>query len=350
MSRQRIVLADYDANYLIPLEEKLTEELFGQVDLEIITDKNYFEAFFSTPKTVDTLIVSEALYSSELLRHNISNIFILSEDSGEETASSDNLTKIFKYSSTKEIFNQIVYKNKDILNSQIAHKETRVIVVSSAIGGCGKTTVAMALSLSLARNHKRVLFISLDAMQGFSYYLNNKSAMPGNFGTDASVSDDKLYDSILPYIRKESFCYLPPFSHNIYMVGLNYSFYERMVKAACESKEYDYIVVDTNLEFDDARASLIQMADKVILIVLQDLYSTAKTEYMIQNIECQNTDKFIFVCNRFRRDINNDYLNSTIGQQFLVSEYIDELPYFSNNSIDDFADLNGIKNMGYILS
>lgn len=350
MNRPLIVLADYDANYLIPLEEKLTEELFGQADLEVITDQTYFSNYFSSPRTIDTLIVAEPLYSADLMRHNIANVFILSEDSEADIGSSDHVTKIFKYSSTKEIYNQIVYKNKNILNSQVTHKDTQVIVVSSAVGGSGKTTVAMALSLSLARNHKRVLFISMDTMQSFSYYLNNRSATPSGINKAAAAPDDRLFSSIMPYIRSEAFYYLPPFSHNIITVGLDYRFYSRMVKAARSSKEYDYIVVDTSLEFDDARAELIQLADKVIMIVLQDSFSTAKTEFMVQNIDCRNTEKFVFVCNKFRRDLNNDYINSAIGQQFIISEYFDEIPSYNNAAIENYADLNGIKNLGYMLS
>ena len=349
MNKPLIVLVDTDATYLIPLEEKLTEELFGQADLEIITDQGYFAEYFSTPRTIDTLIVAESLYSAELMRHNIATTFVLSEDSSSDVGT-DNVTRIFKYSSTKEIYNQIIYKNKDIKKSQVSHKETQVIVVSSPIGGSGKTTVAMALSLSLARNHKRVLFVSLDTMQSFSYYLGNKSPVASGMTKAATAPEAKLFETIMPYIRSEAFYYLPPFAHNIITVGLDYSFYSKFVNAAKKSKEYDYIVVDTSLEFDDTRADLIKNADKVIMIILQDLVSTSKTEFMIQNIDCRNTDKFVFVCNKFRRDINNDYINSPVGQQFILSEYIDELPVFLGGSIENYADLNGIKNMGYILS
>ena len=51
-------------------------------------------------------------------------------------------------------------------------------------------------------------------------------------------------------------------------------------------------------------------------------------------------------CNKFRRDINNDYINSSAGQQFILSEYIDELPNFSGGALEKYADLNGISNMG----
>ena len=139
MNKPIVVLADLDANYLIPLEDKLTEELYDQIELEIITDKQYFDTFFSTPRKIDTLIISSSLFSQDLLRHNVTDFFVLTEDPGD-TQSTDNVTQIFKYSSTKEIFNQVLYKNKEMLNVQFTHKETQVIVVTSGIGGsCEKS-------------------------------------------------------------------------------------------------------------------------------------------------------------------------------------------------------------------
>jgi len=158
MKKPFVVLADLDANYLIPLEDKLTEELYDQIELEIITDKQYFDIFFSTPRKIDTLIICSGLFSQDLFRHNITDFFVLTEDPSD-TQSTDNVTRIFKYSSTKEIFNQVLYKNKEMLNVQFSHKETQVIVVTSGIGGSGKTTLSLALSESLARNHKRVLYL-----------------------------------------------------------------------------------------------------------------------------------------------------------------------------------------------
>lgn len=349
MKKPFVVLADLDANYLIPLEDKLTEELYDQIDLEVITSKEYFVDFFSSPRKIDTLIISDSLFSQDLIRHNITDVFVLSEEVSS-TKTHDNITQIYKYSSTKEIFNQVLYKNKEILNVQFSHKETEVIVVTSAIGGSGKTTMAMALSQRLSKNHKRVLFISTDVMQGFSYYLNNKTALSNSICTVFNNSDDALYNSIKPYFRHENNTYLPPFGRSVLSIGLTNAIYNRIVKVAKDSKDYDYIVVDTDMQFDEINAELIQIADKVIINILQDSFSTMKTEYLLQNINCKDAEKFIFVCNKFRRDMINDYIASPIGQQFIITEYIEELPFHQLDSIDNFSGLNGIRNLAYIFS
>ena len=79
MSKPRIIIADTDISYIIPLQQKFIEEYFEKIDLEIISDPSYYELFFSSPQKADVLIVSEELYSTKLQRHNIGNIFLMTE-------------------------------------------------------------------------------------------------------------------------------------------------------------------------------------------------------------------------------------------------------------------------------
>lgn len=349
MNKPFVVLADLDANYLVPLEDKLTEELYDQIELEIITEREYFEIFFSTPRKIDTLIVSDFLYSQNLQRHNITDIFVLSEEHGEKQTMG-NVSHIFKYSSTKEIFNQVLHNNKEILNVQFSHKETEIIVVTSAIGGSGKTSISYALSQCIANNHKRVLYISTDAIQSFAFYLQNKGTLPNDIFGVFNNSKEKLYESVKPYLRHEGVVYLPPFGRSVSSIGLDYKIYNRFIEAAKSTKEYDYIVVDVNMKFDECEAELIKVANKVIVLVLQDSYSVLKTEFLVKNIDCRDSDKFIFICNKFRRDIDNLYVTSYIGQQFILTEYIDELPAYKCCKTDAFVDLEGVRKLAYLFS
>ena len=76
MANPRIIIADEDFDYIIPLQNKISEEYFNEVELEIITEKAYFNEFFCCSQTADVLIISENLYSHALLRHDISYIFV----------------------------------------------------------------------------------------------------------------------------------------------------------------------------------------------------------------------------------------------------------------------------------
>ena len=187
-------------------------------------------------------------------------------------------------------------------------------------------------------------------MQGFSYYLQNKATLPNDIVRVFGYNDDKLYSGVMPYLRREGFTYLPPFSRSILSLGLDSKIYNRLIGAAKVTKDYDYIVVDTDLNLDETKAELVQSADKVIINVLQDAYSTYKTEYLVRNMDCRNNEKFLFVCNKFRRDVNNEYITSNVGQQFILTEYIEEVPLHKNHSLDSFAELSGVRNLAYIFS
>ena len=46
MAKPRIIIADTDVNYIIPLQLKFVEDFFEMVDVEIITTEEYFETLF----------------------------------------------------------------------------------------------------------------------------------------------------------------------------------------------------------------------------------------------------------------------------------------------------------------
>ena len=162
MARPRIIIADTDVNYILSLQLKFIEEFFEKIDLEIITDRNYFENMFESPQRAEVLIVSEDLYDLSIQKHNIGNVFLMTEKNEEEQTADLNVTRIFKYTSIKEIFNEILGKSADKLKVDISSRqETQIVVVTSATGGVGKTTVAMGICASLSKNFKKVLYINV---------------------------------------------------------------------------------------------------------------------------------------------------------------------------------------------
>ena len=59
MSKPLIVLVDTDESYLATLENKFLVELGDKAELEIISDLQYYEMFFSTPVTAEIVVVDE---------------------------------------------------------------------------------------------------------------------------------------------------------------------------------------------------------------------------------------------------------------------------------------------------
>lgn len=350
MSRPRIVIADSDINYIIPIQLKFIEDFYEKIDLEIITENSYFEEFFSIPQKVDIFVVSEELYDPSVKRNNISHIFLMSESSEEENTADLTITRIYKYTSIKEIFNEISGKSRDVLKvSDDVKKEPEIILVTSGSGGVGKTTVALGMSACLAKNYKNVLYINASRMHTFQRFLDNGSPITSDVYSSFIKCDNSLYNDIKHIIRKESFFYLPPFSTALLSLGLSYSLFYKLAVEAKKSCDYDYIVVDADSTFDETNAELINIASKVIIVTNQSENSVFSTSILISNISGIKSEKYCFVCNDFKKDEDNALISTNNLVDFTVSEYIEHIDDYGKLSYKDFEKIVGIQKTAFLI-
>lgn len=351
MAKPRIIVADTDISYIVPLQMKFVEEFFEKIDLEIITDKSFFDEMFATPQRADILIVSEELYDQSMQRHNIGNIFLMTEQSEEEQTADLNVNLIFKYTSIKGIFNEITGKSADVLNADVgAKKETQIIMVYSACGGVGKTTVAMGISACLAKNYKRVLYINADHLQAFQHLLDNDTPIAGaDVYAKLSRASDDVYNEIKHVIRKEQFAYLPPFKASLMSLGLKYSLYKKIVLSAKKSTDYDFIVVDADVTFDEDKAALFNVADRVVVVTKQNSASVLATNILVSNINGANTEKYTFICNDFDKGKDNALISPNVSAKFSVGEYIEHFRNYDNMKPDDISKENSIQKVAFLI-
>lgn len=351
MAKPRIIIADKDVNYIIPLQLKFVEDFFEKIDLELISDTEYFNTLFSTPQRADILIISDELYSQSMQRHNISHVFVMNEQYEEEQTADLNVNHIFKYTSIKEIFNEITGKSAEVLNvGASAKKETEIILVCSACGGVGKTTLAMGISACLTKNYKRVLYINAARLQVFQQMLGNHSAITAtDVYAKLAIATGNAYEDIKHVIRKELFSYIPPFKAALMSLGLNYSVFEKIISSAKKSGDFDFIVVDADVTFDEDKAVLINIADKVVVVTKQNLASVLATNILVANINGASTEKYTFICNDFDKEKDNALIAPNVSAKFSVSEYIEHFRHYDNMKPDDFSKESSIQKVAFLI-
>lgn len=350
MPRPRIVIADEDINYIGPLQLKFVEDFFDKVDLEIISDKDFFIEFFSSPQRADILIISDDMYDSSVQRHNISHIFVMNEQYEEEQTADLNVNHIFKYTSIKEIFNEIIGKSANVLKIKKEKQETQIVLFYSAGGGAGKTTVAMGVAASLTKNYKKVLYINASRLQVFQHMLDNHSAITAaDVYEKLASASDSVYSNIKYVVRKELFSYLPPFKAALMSLGLNYSIFEKIIVSAKKSGEYDFIVVDADVTFDEDKASLLSVANKVVILTNQSLASVLATNILVSNINGSNADKYIFICNDFDKEEDNALISPNVSLKFTVSDYIEHFRHYATMKPDDFSKESSIQRTAFLI-
>ncbi len=352
MARPRVIVADTDMNYILPLQLKFAKDFFDKIDLEIITEAEYFQRLFLEAQKADLLLVSDRLYDETLQRHDITNIFVMTEQyEAEESTGGRNVTRIFKYTSIKEIFNVIVSKSMEILTgTAISKKASQIVLVCSACGGTGKTTVALGVSACLTLNYKKVLYLNADRMQTFQYGLENDAPiMENDVYTKLSEPSENVYNEIKHVVRKELFSYLPPFKAALMSLGLSYSVFGIIAKSAKHTGEYDYVVIDADTVFDEEKAELIQMADRVIVVTTQRKSSVYATNVLVSNVNGMNDEKYIFICNDFKKEEYNALVSEDVPMKFSVSDYIEHIYDYDSMKCGDFSNILGIQKTAFLV-
>lgn len=351
MAKPRIIIADSDANYVVPLQLKLVEDFFEKVDIEIITSSEYFKSLFSTPQKIDILIISEEMYEESLRRHNISHIFLMTERYEEDQTGDLVVTPIFKYTSIREIFNEIIGKSASVLKLHTtAKKETQVILVCSASGGTGKTTISMGISASLTKNYKRTLYINAARLHSFQHLLETPApiASPEVYAK-LTTANETIYSDIKHIIRSEGFYYIPPFKAALISLGIDFSIYEKIILSAKRSGDYDFIVVDTDVTFDEHQTRLIGLADKVLIVTNQTMAAVEATNVFVSNINGMTGEKYIFLCNNFSKEQENALISSNVNLKFAVSDYIDHFGRESGIRPEELSKESSIQRAAFLI-
>ena len=352
MGKPRVIIADRDFSYIIPLQQKFVADFFEKIDLEIITDERYFEELFSVPQKAEVLIISEALYTQSIQRHDIGNVFVMNEEKEEDVTGDLTINHIYKYTSIMEIFNEIVEKSSDSLNIETKDKkETQVILVYSATGGVGKTTVAMGISACLAQKHKRVLYLNADHLQTFQRMLDNDTPISASdVYRKMSDPDEEIYEEIKHVIRTEQFHYLPPFKAALLSLEMSYSVFEKIALSAKRSREYNYIIIDAGSGFDVDKVRLFELADKVVIVTNQTAAAVYGTNVLVDNITGINSEKYLFVCNNFNKDEENALTEYRTAPKFQVSDYILHFNQYDRMRCSDLTKDTGIQKMTFLVT
>lgn len=328
MKKPRIIIADPDASYAGVLQSSFAGAFFGRIDLEVITDPDYFHEMFARPQSAEVLLVSELFWDLSLSRHNISFVFLLAERDEEERDGGETypgVRRLFKYTNPEKIARRIAGEGRDLFAAEQRRRGARIILTYSACDSIARTAVAMGVSACLAENGRRVLYVNAGHLQTFGYFLKNPAPLcQTSLWERITDPDTDLYREIRSEIRRERFYYLPPFGGALAALGLDYSVYERFVRLAEKSGDYDYIVVDGDASLAPETIRLFDMADRVLAVTKPAGVSVYGANVLASSL-ADTGGKCVFVCCGCN-EIRADMLIPRQGPlQFTVDEYIEDL-------------------------
>lgn len=324
MEKKRIVVVDTDEEYLAPLEYKLLEEWEDKADIEIITQLKYFNEFFSQPRSIFILIINEFLYNEKVQKQNCSHVFVLRENESDSLLAMEEkrIKFLYKYSSMKEIYAEIM-KNIKIDMDQVPVENTRLYVVYSSCGGSGKTVSGLGISSALSDLGKQILYMNMEPMQDFNYFLEDKSYASSSFGYSLALNEPNVGRNMMQELGKEEFDYLKPFEKMPISYQIQEQNYIYLVEQVKSLRRYDAIVLEISRDLTREKLQLMERADKIIHICTQTEDSAYKIEKLMKNIKWKE-DQWLFICNRYRKE-NENYLSNQVSLgMYTITEYVEE--------------------------
>lgn len=344
--QKKIVIVDDDLSYSLPLQGRFLYDYFDFVEVEIITEKDYFDEFLTQLHKIDALIISEKFYKEDLNQYEIAHIFVLTEEQNMDLPETNQIHFMYKYTNLKGIYSQIVGICQMSSLNQKKKVETQMIVVTSAVGGVGKTTIALGMAKALGDMHKRVLYIEASDIQSFQYYLDNKEPIiRQDIYTKMASPSRTIYQEIKSEIREQGFSYLPPLRAAPMSFGISYDIFGMIGKSAKESGEYDYVIVDADVRFGEQKAKLLKACDRVLFVTDETRKARYSLKQLLMNIGNVHSNKYVYVCNKY--DSHNEEDDTDIAIH--IDEYVGILNPAEREILTKLAKNVGIRKVVFLL-
>lgn len=231
---------------------------------------------------VDILLVSEDGFSEiDKLRHQIKNVFILSEIQNGK----DNLeySSIYKFQSAEKIMMEIIElytesngeKNGFLKKSNSGNKT--IIGVFSPQGGSKKTTFSLSLSNYYGLSQS-TLYINLELFCQFSWiYSQGKNGFSELLYYIKQKNSNLImkFDSII--CNYNHFDFIPPTSHYQDLLEMNPDDISFLIRCLREYSDYEVIIFDIGF-FGNSILELLNRCDKIYVPVNDDILSKDKKD------------------------------------------------------------------------
>lgn len=209
----------------------------------------------------------------------------------------------------------------------MAIKQAKVITVTSAKGGTGKTTIALSLAGILSNKKIKTIIVDMDLHSGVvSASLNLKPAKDIYTLVNDYMNHGlkKLEEYIIKYNDYIDVLAAPKDPRS---VGKISTYYIDLILKKLKYR-YDVILIDTNHIIDDINLITFDNSDNIIYVLTSDLMDLKNMKTMISIYKDMNLKNYSIILNEAlsRNRLNlyeiNTYLDKNIDYVLPSSSYI----------------------------
>lgn len=318
--KHNLVIVDNDIDYVRQLEEALVPRLADRIEIHIITEEEYREAFFQEEQYIDLLMIDYDNYGEYLKEHVIKKTILMLPEIRFGMEIDDDVQVMMKYIPGKDVLKTITntYDQMDsnILDTHKNQKTTKIISVYSPIGGCGKSLISIGLSRKLQKLDQEVLLVGCDNMQSFAAFFEETSYADESLAEKLLCDAGDTYWTILDNIRERGCSYLKPFRKYLRELGLNKTIWANMLSLIKKKRNFDYIVLDLGSSMDEDIKDILDISDEILMITEPNTISARKMNKLLLNNEMLPKTQCLIISNQYHYDglrFSPDAIFDTLG-------------------------------------
>jgi len=160
-----IVLGDLDEFFLDRFSNYLNEKS-NTFNVGVFTSKDSLHNYVNDKNnTIDILILTTSFIDESITKRNIPVIGIWSESSQNAIDGFTSFNKFQKASNLVESILMTYAEKTGCFESVVkGHKSVKIICIYSPVGGCGKTTLSIALSSAFIQNGANVFYLNWEKL------------------------------------------------------------------------------------------------------------------------------------------------------------------------------------------
>ena len=304
----QLVIVDPEDRFIGHAEEAVIRRYADQVTVQIITQRDFMEAFFEELQTIDVLVIDSDLYGEHLQKHHIGHTLLLVSEVGVDDVFPEDVQVLMKYVPREEVFQQIdeALRKGNVLEEEPAEEgpahNTRVIAVYSPIGGCGKSLVAYALAKKLKKLDQKVLLVGCDMSQSISVYYPGNSYAKDELADKLILPGEDTYWTILQNVEQEDISYLLPFEKNLPTLEIGPPQWEVLLTVLRGKQDFDFIILDVGNILNRETSSLMSKADFMILLTETNQIANRKMQKLLQDPGMLPSCECFLIANEYRSD------------------------------------------------
>lgn len=235
------------------------------------------------------------------------------------------------------------YTKKNVLGNI-----TKVLYVTAAKGGVGTSTVAVAAAKYFARTGKKVLYISLEknAITDLFFHSMEETNFSDVIYTIKSKKANMItrVDNIVQ--KDDSGVYFFRPCRTVFdMNELTTADIKLLLEEICSMGSYEYIIIDSLLEFNETGNFLCDFADNILFVSDENRASEKKMDQLLTAIsiwDSQNDARFVSKC---RYIYNRSYENEGYQPKEIGIPVIGRIEKYQNTEEKKITEL--ISNMRF---